>query len=399
MIKTKPLLINLLLSLVALFLHGYLTQKFFDLQNGLSSGQSLCNLNSTWNCDAVSTSKFASFGGFPIALWAFITHVIFVFAQIMVLLRQSTKDYWAQITVWMTLLIGSASVVMAAISVTQLKTFCLFCFMAYGLSLTNFIFLKLAGLDFKAALQGVKDLALNKTTWGLLIAIPAAVFVFGKNWGGDATDSRTKAKVQDMVAAWAAAPTANFDQSTGLRMGADPTTAKLTLVEFADFRCPHCKHAAPTLKAFVQSRQDVALIFKPYPLDGSCNMAPVFQGNGDGISCRLAFAVQCSEKIDQKGWDMNTYIFEHQEEFIRTANVAETDEKLCKSGLVKDCDAFKACMGSEETRVQVQKMAEEGTQAGIRGTPAFFLNNKLLTGGQFLPVLEAAEKAVRAQPN
>lgn len=397
MIKTKPLWINLLLSVIALFLHGYLTQKFFDLQNGTSSGQSLCNLSATWNCDAVSTSSYAKFAGFPIALWALMTHIIYVIAQTVVLSRQNAKDFWAQMTVWLTLLIVAGSVVMGLISLTQLKTFCIFCLSAYILSILNFIFIKLAGFDFKSAFGGVKDLAADKTTWGLFAAIPVGVFVFGSAWAGPMSSGRAQAQADDNVAAWMAAPPANLNMEAGLRMGSSPENTKMTIIEFADFRCPHCKHAAPTIKAFTHGRMDVALIFKPYPLDGTCNMAPSFNGEGDGISCRLAFAVQCSEKLSKNGWDMYSYIFDHQDEFHQIRTVPETENKLCESGLVSDCTAFKACVASDETRIAVQKMAEEGTQAGIRGTPAFFVNGKPLSGGQFIMVLEKAEKAIKAQ--
>lgn len=397
MIKTKPLWINLLFSLIALFLHGYLTQKFFDLQNGTSSGQSLCNLSATWNCDAVSSSRFAKFGGYPIALWALVTHIIYVMAQFIVLMRQSAKDFWAQITVWMTLIIVAASVVMGLISLTQLKTFCLFCLMAYVLSIVNLILIQASGFDFKLALGNTKNLVMDKTTWGLIIAVPVGAFIFGSAWGGPMASSRAQAAADDNVAAWIAAAPVSLDLNAGLRMGASPDQAKITLVEFADFRCPHCKHAAPTVKAFTQGRTDVALVFKPYPLDGKCNMSPAFNGEGDGISCRLAFAVQCSEKLNQKGWDMYTHIFDHQEEYQQIRSVPETEDKLCQSGLVSDCAAFKTCLASDETRIAVQKMAEEGTQAGIRGTPAFFINGKPLSGGQFMMVLEKAEKVIRAQ--
>lgn len=399
MIKTKPLLINLLLTLVAVFLHGYLTQKFFDLQNGLASGQSLCNLSSVWNCDVVSTSKYARFAGFPLALWALVTHLVYLVVQSGVLIRQELRDTWATLVAILTLGIAAASVVMASISMTQLKTFCLFCFIAYGLSITNFVFLKLAGFEFKTAFAGLGQASRDKLTWGALLAIPVMTFVLAKNWGGPVTDSRMQTRIQDAVASWQAAPSANFELGSGLRLGADPAQAKMTLVEFADFRCPHCKHAAPTLKAFVLSRPDVALIFKPYPLDGTCNAAPVFKGQGDGISCRLAFAMQCSEKLDQKGWEMSSHIFDNQEEYLQLRNLELVDSKLCESGLVKDCEAFKVCMSADETRLSIQKMAEEGTQAGIRGTPAFFLNGKSLSGGQFLPILEEAERTLKAQSN
>ncbi len=399
MIKTKPLLINLLLTLVALFLHGYLTIKFYDLQSGAASGQSLCNLSSTWNCDVVSTSTYARFLGFPLALWALVVHLVFLAAQGTVFFQKNAQGYWAQITVWTSWVILAASVVMAAISITQLNTYCLFCTLAYALSVTNIVFLKWAGLGFRSALAQFPKLISNKTTWVLVAIVPMTTFVFNSGLGGEMASKRAQSHWGDMVAAWAAAPEQDFDLTLGLRLGSDPETAKITIIEFADFRCPHCKTAAGPLERFVKSRRDVALIFKPYPLDGTCNLAPAFQGSGDGISCRLAFAVQCSEKLQQNGWAMYDHIFEHQDDYRSYRNVADVEKRLCESGLIENCETFKACLSSDEVRTQVQSMAAEGTQAGIRGTPSFFVNKKALQGGQYPPVLERVEKLIKSQSN
>ncbi len=167
----------------------------------------------------------------------------------------------------------------------------------------------------------------------------------------------------------------------------------MIIVEFADFRCPHCKFAAPSVKAFVQSRKDVALLFKSYPLDGTCNLDPNFNGKGDGISCRLALAVTCSEKLEQKGWKLYDSIFENQADYQQIRSIELVDQKLCQSG-IENCDQFKLCMDDPATKVMIQKMAQEGTQAGLKGTPTFYINNKLMTGAQFLPVLEKAYESI-----
>lgn len=398
MIKTKPLYINLLLTILALGLHSYLAHKFFSLQSATDSGDSVCNLGGVWNCDAVNTSPYAKLFGYPIAAWGVAAHLVFLFAQIMVAMRQDIQDHWTDITAYLATLIAGTSIFMGFITMTQLTSICLFCVAAYVLSFLNVIFLSLSGINFISSFKNIKSVLTEKVSWFSALAVPLLAVIISSAWGGPQNSSETRGLVEDRIRAWQASPSSTFDPSLGLRLGSTPEETKMTIVEFADFRCPHCKHAAPSIKAFVQSRKDVALIFKTYPLDGTCNNDTGFKGQGDGISCRLAFAVMCAETIEQKGWKMFDAIFKDQDLFRQLHSIEDVDQQLCKIG-VTDCEKFKTCMGEESTKILVQKMAQEGTQAGLKGTPTFYINNKVLTGAQLLPVMEKAYESIKSQSN
>jgi protein-disulfide isomerase/uncharacterized membrane protein len=400
MIKTKPLYFNLLFTIISIGVLAYLTNKFFLLQSAESSGQSFCNLGGIWNCDAVNSSPYSRLFGYPMGLWGLVTNVVFLLCQVMVLIRPKTQpeaqNYWVKITGLAALFIAGTSVVMGSLSITKIGSVCLFCLIVYILSFVSLILLAFAGISYKQALKSLFEVFTNKATWFMMIAVPVLVFIIGQNWGSAMNSNEVKAFTEDRYAAWKAAPPAQFDPQLGLRLGASPENTKMTIIEFADFRCPHCKHAAPSIKAFVQSRNDVALLFKTYPLDGTCNLDPAFGGQGDGISCRLAFAVMCAEKLEQKGWMLYDSIFENQFDYHQLTSVDQTDKKLCESG-ISDCAKFKTCMDDEGTRVMIQKMAQEGTQSGLKGTPTFFVNNKLLNGAQFLPVMEKVYDDIKGQ--
>jgi protein-disulfide isomerase len=61
--------------------------------------------------------------------------------------------------------------------------------------------------------------------------------------------------------------------------------------------------------------------------------------------------------------------------------------------------AFEQCLNSGTYQAAVQKDVEEGARVGVTGTPAFFINGRLLTGAQplegFVRVVE--EELARAQ--
>jgi len=54
--------------------------------------------------------------------------------------------------------------------------------------------------------------------------------------------------------------------------------------------------------------------------------------------------------------------------------------------------AFEQCVNSGAYEAAVQRDVEEGARVGVTGTPAFFINGRLLTGAQplegFLRVIE-----------
>jgi protein-disulfide isomerase len=189
------------------------------------------------------------------------------------------------------------------------------------------------------------------------------------------------------------APKQDFDLSLGLSAPEQVNSnVKMTIVEFADFRCPHCKHAAPTLHAFLKSNSDVRLIFKPFPLDGTCNEA--IKSGGDGVSCGLAAAVLCAEKIAKKGWSAHDYIFENQSEISQARSLEKNIDGLAQH-LDLNKNEINNCIKDSATMDLIRKMAKEGEIAQIQGTPAVFVNGKLLGAGHLLPVLKAAHQSIQ----
>ena len=228
---------------------------------------------------------------------------------------------------------------------------------------------------------------------GCLIAIPAFAFL-SNSMVLDGRGFQNIGKIVDeKIAYWQMAPSQTFD-AKGLVFQKGTAEPVMTIVEFADFRCPHCREAYPALHAFVESHPDVKMTFKTFPLDGVCNAA--LGNGGDGISCALAEINYCSEKIAQKGWITHHYIYDNQENF-RSLPLDEAADKICKDTGISNCDELKKCAKSDETFNDIKSMAAEGAKAQIQGTPSVFVNSKLLQGGQLLPILEAAYKKIKGQ--
>src|SRR4029453_15571900 len=69
----------------------------------------------------------------------------------------------------------------------------------------------------------------------------------------------------------------------------DNNGAKVLVVEFADFQCPHCRDAyfglKPVFDKYTANPKDVAFIFKTWPLNSHCTPSvpsAAFFASGDG---------------------------------------------------------------------------------------------------------------------
>ncbi|MBK9518212.1 MAG: thioredoxin domain-containing protein [Anaeromyxobacter sp.] len=184
---------------------------------------------------------------------------------------------------------------------------------------------------------------------------------------------RAEAKVEVLLPAYL--PPKVEVSSTGPSKG--PDDAPVTIVEFSDFQCPYCARAESTVKDLMELEKykgKIKLVYRDYPLP-SHNLAP-----------KASEAAHCAG--DQgKYWDM------HGKLFAVTPRLEVTDLKAYARELKLDEGRFDKCLDSGEKAAVVAEHAAAGEKAGVRGTPAFFINGRLLSGAQpleaFKPLIDA----------
>lgn len=323
------------------------------------------------------------------ALWGFWTNFVFLILTLISWSSLSSKPrLWSRVAFLFAILIAASSVVMGLVSFLYLNTYCLFCIGAYVASA-----LQLLGTvkDNQSHQESfVSDLGLlftqGRGALASFVAIPVLAFVSNAMILDSYGAGKLDIIVQESLNDWSSAQSVEFDTTKGLVFQSTPQTpAKVTVVEFIDLLCPHCKMASPTIHAFVEGRPDAQLIVKIFPLDGTCN--PEIKRAGDGVRCTLAYQVLCAEKLNQKGWAALKWVFEHQQDFFSGDSTGLITKMQQYLGLSEE--GLKACQADPETMNLVTFMANEGTKAQIRGTPAVFLNGKMVDKGQVVPVLEA----------
>jgi protein-disulfide isomerase len=160
-----------------------------------------------------------------------------------------------------------------------------------------------------------------------------------------------------------------------------PAKAPVTIVEFSDMQCPHCKEAAPSIDQLVAEEPGARFIFQNFPIPGH-NWAEKAAGYVDCIGRSSNDAVW---KFIQKTFEDQTNITE-----------SNVDEKLkaiaTESGA--NADETAACAEKSDTKARVQASAALGKSVGVTGTPTLFINGRMLGGG--IPV-DAMKKIVEFQ--
>lgn len=148
--------------------------------------------------------------------------------------------------------------------------------------------------------------------------------------------------------------------------------APVTIVKFEDFQCPFCKQVQPTI-AEILSRYNgkIRIVHKDLPLDAIHPQAR-----------QAAEAARCAGEQGQF-WSYHDKLYANSPK----ANPEDLKSYAREVGL--DLGSFERCLTSGKYKAVVQKDLSEGTQLGITGTPAFFINGREISGSQPLQVFAA----------
>ncbi|HET8540826.1 MAG TPA: thioredoxin domain-containing protein [Anaeromyxobacter sp.] len=144
-----------------------------------------------------------------------------------------------------------------------------------------------------------------------------------------------------------------------------PPTAPVTIVEFSDYECPYCVRAEATVKEVLAAYPGkIRLVYRDFPLPMHAK-AP-----------KAAEAAHCAG--DQgKYWEM------HDKLFAANGKIDVADLKTAAREIAGvDGGKFDQCLDSGAKAKDVELHKKAGDEAGVTGTPAFFINGRLLSGAQ-----------------
>jgi len=357
------------------------------LSEGMAQ-KSFCNVSAVFNCDVVALSNYSAIGGIPTSVLGMFFYAVLIVVAIQTSFAASDrreKDATQGATI---LLLVSAfalvpTVALALVSVTVLKTLCLMCFVTY---LINVVIAFVAWRTWRARPQSAaspsaafsppptKAIATAIVLAGLHALAPA---IARTSLGPGIDDSMLNAIVQKHLAE----PVRTFNTEGFPVRG--PKDAPITVIEFSDFQCPHCARAAITLPEIIRGYGDkIRLIHKDYPLDSSCN--PKMTSSGHAMACSAAKTGRCLflAKGDEAFHLYAETVFSNQsklnEEFLKRTALSH--------GIAEG--ELETCLKDYATHQAIVEQAQEGTAAGIQGTPSIYVNGRLVEYGVVPKVLK-----------
>jgi protein-disulfide isomerase len=164
-----------------------------------------------------------------------------------------------------------------------------------------------------------------------------------------------------------------------LRDGASPVggnaTGDVTVVEFFDYACPHCKNVARTVKQLLREDTNVRLVYKELPVLGDASVS----------AARAALAARAQDK----------YVAFHDALMSTPPPLNEATIFRVAGQVGLDVERLKTDMAAAPIAAALDKNRALAQALGIGGTPAFVIGNDIAPGA--IPLTRMKDMVGRAR--
>jgi protein-disulfide isomerase len=139
-----------------------------------------------------------------------------------------------------------------------------------------------------------------------------------------------------------------------------PKDAKITIIEFFDYNCGYCHAAYPWLfRQLDADTKDVRVIFKELPILAESSLT----------------ASKGALAADRQGKYREMHLA-----LMRSKDLSEAGVEATAKSIGLDMKRFNADMNDESVMAHIADVARQSEEAGIRGTPGFFINGEFING-------------------
>jgi Na+/H+ antiporter NhaA len=158
-----------------------------------------------------------------------------------------------------------------------------------------------------------------------------------------------------------------------------PAEARITIVEYGDFECPHCGHAEPIVRELLSGSADVAYVWRHLPLTD--------------VHPHAQLAAEAAEAAAEQGvfWEMHDLLLAHQGD-LDIADLVGYAEQL---GL--DVGRFEEDLHTREGAARIAEDVDSADLSGVAGTPTFFVNGRRHHGAYDIDSLKASVHAAKVR--
>lgn len=338
---------------------------------------SFCSINSFVDCDGVARTVHSQFFGIPLAYWGMFFYVFIFFLLIVDKLKNIKflgflklfKNPMAYISA-LGLTAFFISMILACVSLFEIKKVCILCVFTYILNLV----ISIVATDFKAGIISSFKISIQDFISAIkekqYLASFLALAIVGCGVLYYTTTSyifTPQVRIFDSFNKYITMKTNPYAVKGNVLGDKD---AKLTVYIYTDYRCPICKVYNIITHRAAKELSGFKIVHKNLPLDMTCNpnlKTPFHQG-----SCMLAkYAVAAGDQ--GHFWDMNTALFDKQPK-------TEQDVIEIAKSLGLNTEKLQKDANSKETAKAISDDLKDAAKLNIQGTPCIVINGQLYIG-------------------
>ncbi len=335
------------LSLVGLFVSAYLLWEYTSPAHPM-----VCMGG---GCDAVRASVYSHIVGLPVPIFGIF---MYGFLVLLLFLYPLLPTSIARLTQRGVLLISGAaflfSIYLTGLEAFVIHSWCVWCVLSALLVTAIFLLSIMERSHPPKPLEPAEALAAVQRNFalilfGFVLGVPAFIFLTKHGSMPPAKPPSQKAVEAHMVR-----PDTHFY--------GDPN-AKVTIVEFGDFKCPACRQAESTAKKIREKfGNQIRFAFREFPLVG--------------VHPESEKAAEAAECAGQQGkfWQAVDMFYEHQDDLSLPA----LNRYAGEMGL--DSQKFVACLQQGTMAERVARDLTDGQALGVHATPTFFIDGRVIVG-------------------
>ena len=330
--------------------------------------QSYCAMSERVNCETVAASDWAVFAGLPVAVWGLLAYLAMGALAVWGLLRRPRTPVWPFGGLWCLSAVSAvAGAALFVVSHFVIESVCLVCAGTYAVDVAllgvAWSELRRVGVGpWRALIDDLRSAAARPAApvvfaVPLLLAVVVLELAVPAYWRIEETKGPEGLPV-------------GFTEEGHPWIGA--ARPVLTVTEFSDYQCPHCRKGHDNLRRMVREHPDrLRLVHRNYPLDHQCN--DTLKRPFHAFACRYAVIAHCAGE-QGRFWEASDLLF------AEGSGKEEIGPQDLAGALELDRDALAACADGDAARAAVQADLAAGKRLRIRGTPTFVVGDRTYPG-------------------
>ena len=356
------------LSVLGLILSFYLVYIYIKTSFMEGAPKSFCSITSFIDCDGVAKTSKAFFLGVPLAIWGVILYLLFLFLAHVDKIRE--KINFSLLNVFKNPLSYIASIglfsfcismILAFVSIFQIKKICILCFCTYIINLLIALFAVQKDIFITDIKNTVIDFFEGAKTHFILFIIVLILSLSFLTYTNVSMVLSPHLRANKSIAEFSKMKE-NIYAISGNTLGNPEGDVEIYI--YADFQCPFCKIMNIMLHKLVKEDKGVVVYHNNFPLDRACN--PIVRIEGHRGSCILAkYALAAKEQGNY--WGMVSAIYN---------TIPQNEKKILQLGKSVGLNAQELYNDAHSDKIDefLQNQILRGVNEGLNATPTIIID-------------------------